>query len=219
MQALVVGPASAFHLNYNTRTDTNSASTRKKAKLWYNEARRDVTLCLSSGCDTTQINSKYVLLSADEGTVSMAGGGEMTVSEFSSKPMDFAVKMMDFALKMSNFGRSCSFRGLPQIQTTGSQTAATARPRNTPTAETPMARCTWQRCDAVCFVYTCRHLIDLSHDCRYESGGNMGNKGRIELKSYVNAKGTHHMAAATAKSQVSNTDSLMPSIARHVYQS
>ena len=31
--------------------------------------------------------------------------------------------------------------------------------------------------------------------------GNMGNGGRIELKGYVNANGTHHLAAATEKSQ------------------
>lgn len=68
-QALVAGPASSFHLNYHRMIDSAVPAARlRTAKLWYNAVREDVTLCVSVGCDATQQNSGYKLLSADEGT-------------------------------------------------------------------------------------------------------------------------------------------------------
>jgi hypothetical protein len=66
-QALVAGPASSFHLNYHRLIDgTAPAAQVAQAKLWYNAGREDVTLCMSTSCDTVQHNSGYVLLSEDE---------------------------------------------------------------------------------------------------------------------------------------------------------
>ena len=73
MQALVAGPASAFHLNYHRVIGDEAPGMQLlTAKLWWNAARGSVTLCLSALCDTTQKNSGYVVLSADEGTVNPA---------------------------------------------------------------------------------------------------------------------------------------------------
>eukprot|EP00040_Diaphanoeca_grandis_P008597 m.45775 g.45775 ORF g.45775 m.45775 type:complete len:1168 (-) comp20058_c0_seq1:7-3510(-) len=69
MHALVSGPASAFHLNYNTRfqPNANPSSNDDKAVLYYNPARGDVTFCLSDNCKKTQVASGYTVLSPNEG--------------------------------------------------------------------------------------------------------------------------------------------------------
>jgi hypothetical protein len=68
VQALVAGPASSFHLNYNTKGLASASGTKRSAKLWYNAARGDMSMCLSVGCDSTQQKSGYTLFSV-EGSV------------------------------------------------------------------------------------------------------------------------------------------------------
>ena len=66
MQALVAGPASAFHLNYNTMAGASGPSApAAQAKLWHSEVRGDVALCLSPNCDRTQKTSGYTLVHKD----------------------------------------------------------------------------------------------------------------------------------------------------------
>ena len=149
LNALVAGPADAFHLNYNTRSTDSSTPSRMQAKLWYNAGRGDVSLCLSTNCDTTQKNSGYVILSADEGSVSTSGGGEMTQLFFSWSQTN-----------QDNWVTNSSRCPGPSYKNCGNNDGSV-----------------------------------------YSNSGNMGNKGRIELKTYVNANGTHHMAAATEHSQ------------------
>ena len=81
-EALVVGPASAFHLNYHTYQAPN-AGVVTQAKLWHDVARGDVVLCLSGVCDKAQSASGYTLLSANEGSVDTAVSGEYNPLFFS----------------------------------------------------------------------------------------------------------------------------------------
>lgn len=157
IQALVTGPASAFHLNYHRLSNGGGGTSARQltAKLWYNAGRGDVTLCLSSDCDTTQTKSGYTLLSANEGTVNpssipppgMPGGEGLAV------PLFFSWSQVNKDNWVTNSSACpgpsyCANHGNPDG-----------------------------------LIYCC------------------AAKGRIALETFVNANGSHHIAAAKAHSK------------------
>ena len=155
MQALVAGPASSFHLNYHRKiTDAAPAAQLLTAKLWYNEARGDATLCLSAGCDRTQTNSGYTMLSADEGTFnpSAVPPPGMPGGKGHSTPLFFSWSQAN----TDNWVTNSSAQPGPTYKNSGNPDG---------------------------FVYS------------------WPGEGRIALETYVNANGTHHVAAATAASK------------------
>jgi hypothetical protein len=67
--ALVTGPASQFHLNYNTlfTQEPPPAPTSANAVLYFDEQRGDGIYCFKEVCKQAQINSGYKVISANAG--------------------------------------------------------------------------------------------------------------------------------------------------------
>lgn len=166
LHALVSGPASSFHLNYNRLIDLNKPPpTTRKAVLYYNAKRGDATLCLTAGCAQTQVASGYTVISADEG---------LSAAECDAPACVLMCPSMD-------------------------------------TCCCPASGADYQ---PLYFSWSPTHQdnwVSNSSSCPGPSYTNCGNAdgavyrrsspGRIPLVSYVNSKRTHHIAAATAKSQ------------------